>query len=231
MGSLERHKRTLELGDFTPDRLASMQNRNVLVIGAGGLGTAVLPLLAAQELRFIHIVDADTVDISNLPRQLLYSEKELGKDKARCAAEYLTRLNPRTEVRFTSVRVDASWFDAYDAPLDLVLDCTDNFTTRIQIDRFCGERSIPLVWGAVEAYTGQVALLHGHEGIRLGDIFSDVPQERPLDKGIFPPLVQLVGSMMASVALRWLAFDKSELDGKFLQVDARTLATQIFDVR
>jgi len=231
MVNIERHKRTLDLEDFTPEYLARIQNSCVLVVGAGGLGTAALPLLAAQELHSIHIVDYDTVDISNLPRQLLYTEEKLGKEKVSCAACCVAQLNPRGKILSTSTRVDTEWLFSYNAPLDLVLDCTDNFATRLLLDRFCAERSIPLVWGAVEGYTGQVALFHGHTGTSLSEIFNDIPQERPLNQGIFPPLVQQVGSMMVSIALRWLAFGKSELDGKFLQFDARTFVTQIFDIR
>ena len=104
-----RYKRTLDLEDFTPERLAKMQQSSVLVIGAGGLGSAVLPLLAAQELHSIHIVDYDTVDVSNLPRQLLYTSLELGQDKATLAARRLQLLNKRGETRYTSRRVDAEW--------------------------------------------------------------------------------------------------------------------------
>lgn len=223
-----RHKRTLDLEDFTPERLAKMQQSSVLVIGAGGLGSAVLPLLAAQELHSIHLVDCDTVDVSNLPRQLLYTSQELGQDKAALAAHRLQKLNERGEMRYTSRRVDAEWLATYNTPLDLVIDCTDNFATRLLLDQFCADRSIALVWGAVEGYTGQLSLFHGKAGCSLRDVFNDIPHERPLNRGIFPPLVQQIGSMMAGVALRWLAFGESELDGKFLQLDARTFITQIF---
>ena len=223
-----RYKRTLDLEDFTPERLAKMQQSSVLVIGAGGLGSAVLPLLAAQELHSIHIVDYDTVDVSNLPRQLLYTSLELGQDKATLAARRLQLLNKRGETRYTSRRVDAEWLATYNAPLDLVIDCTDNFATRLLLDQFCADRSIALVWGAVEGYTGQLSLFHGKAGCSLKDVFNDIPHERPLNRGIFPPLVQQIGSMMAGVALRWLASGESELDGKFLQLDARTFTTQIF---
>ena len=226
--STEQHKRTLDLEDFNPERLAKMQHSSVLVVGAGGLGSAVLPILAAQELHSIHIIDYDTVDVSNLPRQLLYTSLELGQDKATLAAQRLKQLNRHGETHFTSRRVDSAWLAAYNMPLDLVIDCTDNFATRLLLDQFCTDRSIALVWGAVEGYTGQLALFHGKAGCSLKDVFNDIPQERPLNRGIFPPLVQQIGSMMAGVALRWLAFGESELDGKFLQLDARTFTTQIF---
>lgn len=231
MVNVERHKRTLDLVDFTAEQLEKIQNSHILVVGAGGLGTATLPLLAAQEINSLHIVDFDTVTLSNLPRQLLYTEKDLGKNKVDSAAHYISRLNPKGKIVHTTTQVNAEWLSAYDAPLDLVLDCTDNFATRILIDQFCAERAIPLVWGAVEGYIGQISLFHGHEKISLQDIFTEIPRERALDSGIFPPLVQQVGSMMASVALRWLAFERSELDGKLLQLDARTFVTQIFDAK
>ena len=231
MVNVERHKRTLDLVDFTAEQLEKIQNSHILVVGAGGLGAATLPLLAAQEINSLHIVDFDTVAVSNLPRQLLYTEKDLGKNKVDAAAHYISRLNPKGKIVHTTTQVNAEWLSAYDAPLDLVLDCTDNFATRILIDQFCAERAIPLVWGAVEGYIGQLSLFHGHEKISLQDIFTEIPRERALDSGIFPPLVQQVGSMMASVALRWLAFERSELDGKFLQLDARTFVTQIFDAK
>lgn len=231
MVNVERHKRTLDLVDFTAEQLEKIQNSHILVVGAGGLGAATLPLLAAQEINSLHIVDFDTVTLSNLPRQLLYTEKDLGKNKVDSAAHYISRLNPKGKIVHTTKQVNAEWLSAYDAPLDLVLDCTDNFATRILIDQFCAERAIPLVWGAVEGYIGQLSLFHGHEKISLQDIFTEIPRERALDSGIFPPLVQQVGSMMASVALRWLAFERSELDGKFLQLDARTFVTQIFDAK
>ena len=188
-----RYKRTLDLEDFTPERLAKMQQSSVLVIGAGGLGSAVLPLLAAQELHSIHIVDYDTVDVSNLPRQLLYTSLELGQDKATLAARRLQLLNKRGETRYTSRRVDAEWLATYNAPLDLVIDCTDNFATRLLLDQFCADRSIALVWGAVEGYTGQLSLFHGKAGCSLKDVFNDIPHERPLIGGYSRHLYNKLG--------------------------------------
>ncbi len=225
-----RHQRTLELADFDSESLCRIQDSRVLVVGAGGLGSVVLPLLAAQEVGEICVVDSDCVEESNLPRQTLYTEQDIGCAKAELAALRLRALNPRGRVDGNVVRVDAGWLASRQSLPDLVIDCTDNFATRGLLDSYCGAHSFPLVWGAVEGYTGQLSLLHGKRQISLRDIFGELPASRPLSNGVFAPLVHMVGAMMSSIALRWLAFGASELDGRLWQCDARSGATQIFEL-
>ncbi len=217
---MKRHARTLALPDFDPTRIARLRAAHVLLVGVGGLGSAVLPLLAAQEVGRIDIVDNDRVSVTNLPRQLLYTENEVGCEKAFLAAERAREWNPRGEAHPYPIRLDAAWLAALPTEYDLLIDCTDNFTTRSLLDRFCAQQHIPLVWGAVESYVGQVTLLHGRKGLSLQDLFGDLPTERPLADGVYPPLVQTIGSFMASEALRWLATGESPLDGALLQYDA-----------
>ena len=218
---MNRHARTLALPDFDPTRLARLRAAHVLLVGVGGLGSAVLPLLAAQEVGKIDIVDDDRVAETNLPRQLLYTEKELGCEKALLAAERAREWNPRGEAHPYPIRLDAAWLESHPTDYDLILDCTDNFATRILLDSFCAQHHIPLVWGAVEGYVGQVTLLHGRKGLSLQDLFGELPKDKPLSAGVYPPLVQTIGSFMASEALRWLATGETPLDGVLLQYDAR----------
>lgn len=218
---MNRHTRTLALPDFDATALARLRAAHVLLVGVGGLGSAVLPLLAAQEVGRVDIVDNDRVAETNLPRQLLYTEKEIGCEKALLAAERARAWNPRGEARPYPLRLDAAWLASQTTDYDLLIDCTDNFTTRALLDSFCAQHQIPLVWGAVEGYVGQVTLLHGRRKLGLEDLFGELPTERPLADGVYPPLVQTIGSFMASEALRWLALGEATLDGVLLQYDAR----------
>ena len=217
----ERHARTLALPDFDVEALERLRRAQILVVGAGGLGAATLPLLAAQEVGRLDIVDPDVVSITNLPRQLLYSENECGEAKAPLAAARVQALNPHGKVRAFTERIDSKWLAERGEGYDLILDCTDNFTTRVLLDDYCAAHHTPLVWGAVEEYTGQVAFLHGKRGIGLKDLFGELPKERPLAAGIYPPLVQVVGGIMAGEALSWLALGTASLDGVLCVYDAR----------
>ncbi len=225
-----KHTHTLELSDFSPSALQRIQSARILCIGAGGLGSAVLPILAAQDIDTLHIVEPDVIAPSNLPRQLLYTSEEIGKEKASIAAHSLQQLAPSTRILTYKTHCDAPWLENFKTPIDIILDCTDNFATRTILNHFAAEKHIPLVFGAVEAYTGQLTLLHAKNEIDLYDIFDSLPSTA-ISKAIFPPLVQQMGSMMAGVALRWLAFGEHELDGKFLQLDARTFQTLIFEIQ
>lgn len=217
----ERHARTLALPDFDQEALERLRKAHLLVVGAGGLGSATLPLLAAQEVGQIDIIDPDSVSLSNLPRQLLYCERECGQEKAPLAAARAEALNPSGRVRAFTERLDDGWLTGRGGDYDLVVDCTDNFPTRTLLDHYCATHHLPLVWGAVEGYIGQVSFLHGRRDISLGDLFGELPETRPLAEGVYPPLVQVIGGIMAGEALAWLALGEASLDGVLCVYDAR----------
>lgn len=225
-GREEQWLRTAQLGDVGEAGVERLRGAHVLVVGAGGLGSAVLPLLVAQGVRRLAVYEHDVVSASNLARQTLYTPGDVGRRKMDVVAERLLQLHPGLELIGIHERFDDLYLGGRP---DVVLDCTDNFPSRFMIDDFCRRNGSPLVWGAVEEYVGQVAVLHGASGVGLRDLFPQPEEAIPLPKGIFPPLVHMVGSMMVGEAMKILLGREDALDGTLLELDARTYALRRFD--
>ena len=147
----ERYARSLPLDDMGEEGLERLRGACVAVLGAGGLGSAVLPLLVSQFVGRIVLIDNDSVSLSNLPRQTLYGTPDVGSDKVDLAVQRLMHLNADVWVEPLKIRLSADNIHAIDG-VDLLLDCTDNFDTQYLIDDYASEHSIPVVWGAVDWY-------------------------------------------------------------------------------
>jgi len=204
-----------------------LRGATVTVVGVGGLGSAVVPLLAAQGVGKLILVDGDRVELSNLPRQTLFGTNDVGTWKADLAGQRAKMLSPDAQVevhteRLTMKNVGLLLRSA------MVIDCTDNFETQYLLDAATGKHDVPMVWGAAEGYIGQVALLHGRRGLRLCDLFDPPEEEIDLPDGVWPPLVHMVGTVMASEALAFLLGWDCQLDGGLWTVDMRTYDTHHF---
>ncbi len=222
----ERYLRTAQLEDIGQSGVDTLREAHVMVVGAGGLGAVVLPLLVAQGVKRLAIYEHDVVSASNLARQTLYAPGDVGRLKIEIVTERLLEMNPELELIGIHARFDGLYLGAFP---DLVVDCTDNFPSRFMVDDYCRRIGRPLVWGAVSEYTGQVAVLHGKKGVALRDLFPEPTTDIPLAKGIFPPLVHTVGSLMVGEAMKVLLGRDDALDGALLEWDSRTCAARRFD--
>ena len=218
-----RQMRLPQLGELGQRRLAAAR---VAVIGAGGLGAPVLSYLAAAGIGEITVFDPDTVDVTNLHRQVLFTAEDVGTPKAVAAAAHLAAQNP--EVRVTAVVGTVSPAGALEqlAGHDLVLDGTDNFPTRYMASDACEILDIPLVWGSILAFAGQVSVFWGAGG--RGVTYRDVhpvpprPGEVPScsEAGVLGMLCGVIGSSMAMEAVKVLAGIGDVLFGRLALYDA-----------
>lgn len=204
---------------------------HALVVGAGGLGSPVVLYLAASGVGRITVIDGDTVDLTNLQRQIAHTCARVGEPKAESAIAAAAALNP--EVQFTAVaqRADAKLLNTLVPQADLVLDCTDNFATRQAINAACVAHGKPLVSGAAVGWAGQVSVFDP----RLADspcyacLFDPGKPPREVacaTMGVVAPLVGVVGSMQALEALKLLATKPGigeALVGRLLMLDALSM--------
>jgi molybdopterin/thiamine biosynthesis adenylyltransferase len=220
-----RHILLDELGIEGQQRLLAA---HVLVIGAGGLGSPVALYLATAGVGTLTIVDGDSVDLTNLQRQIVHSVERIGRSKAESAAQTLAAINPEVRVHALRERADAQRLLELVALADLVVDCSDNFATRHAVNAACVAHAKPLVSGAAIGFDGQVSVYDTRDPAQPcyaclfppDAVFEEV---RCATMGVFAPLVGIVGSVEAAEALKLLAGVGSSLAGRLQMLDARTM--------
>ncbi|MDP5138598.1 molybdopterin-synthase adenylyltransferase MoeB [Rheinheimera baltica] len=197
----------------------------VLLIGMGGLGCAVAPYLVASGVGSITLVDDDTIERSNLQRQILYREADIGLSKAGQAAASLRQLNSEIDIQALAQRLNAAELAALVPHYSLVLDCTDNLVTRNAINTACVNAKVPLISGAAIRFEGQVASfsMQGNDACYhcLSQLFGE-QQLTCMEAGILSPVVGIVGTMQALEAVKILAGVGTPLYGKLQLFDGLT---------
>jgi len=210
-----------QIGIAGQERLA---NATALIIGLGGLGSPVAMYLAAVGLGHLIICDSDHIDLSNLQRQILYTTADLGKIKVETARETLLTLNPSIKITPLHQRMDEDILRQTMAVVDVILDCSDNLTTRMAINQASVQAAKPLVSGAAIRFEGQIAVFRAD--------LPDNPCYRCLyrpdqnltetctQSGILAPLVGIIGSMQALEAIKLLLGMGETLSSRLLLLDA-----------
>lgn len=196
---------------------------HVVVLGAGGLGSAVVPVLVAAGVGRLTIVDDDTVDVTNLHRQLLHTPADVGRTKVESATDAAAALSPGTAVRPVPYRFTADNADELLADADLVIDGTDDLPTLYVADDAAARAGIPLVWGSAARFSGQVGVSWEERGISYRDLFPEPPADGGLScevDGILPTVCTVTGGMMAGEALKLLTGIGEPLLGRALVYDA-----------
>jgi len=198
-----------------------------LVIGAGGLGSAAAPYLAAAGVGHITLVDHDDVELTNLQRQIMHTESMVGKGKVVSGKQFLQQLNPGIQVETIQSKANSSLLDELLPSVDIVLDCTDNFSTRHLINASCVQHQKPLVSGSALRFDGQISVFdpRDKQSPCYACIFS--PEETFEEvscatMGIFSPLVGIIGTIQAAQALQVLIQFGEPLIGRMLLWNART---------
>ena len=218
-----RYSRQLVLPGFGAEAQAKLAAARVLVIGAGGLGSAVLPALAGAGVGTIGVIDDDRVELSNLHRQTIHREDAVGTPKTQSAAAAITALNSGTTVHTYPQRLTAANALELFAGFDLVVDGSDNFPTRYLASDAAALSALPLVWGAVSQYGGQASVaLPGGPGYR--DLFPVPPAPGSVEScevgGVLPTTVGVIGAIMAGEALKVLTGVGEPLEGRVTTYDA-----------
>jgi adenylyltransferase/sulfurtransferase len=225
MADLARYSRQLMLPGFGSAGQAALGDARVLVIGAGGLGSTVLPQLGAMGVGTIGIVDDDVVDATNLHRQTLYAPYDVGAPKAARAAARLRELNPEVTVRAHLDRLDAGNALELFGSYDLVIDGSDNFPTRYLVDDAATLTGIPSVWGAVHQFGGQVGVSWNAHGPSYRDLFPVPPEPGTVpscaEAGVLPSVCVVVGGLLVSESVKLITGVGEPLLGRVVAYDAR----------
>ena len=220
---LERYARHIVLREIGGAGQQKIKNARVIVIGAGGLGSASLYYLAAAGVGTIGIVDDDVVEVSNLQRQIVHTVDRLGRPKADSATEALSRLNPHPRIVPINRRLEPETVDLLQG-YDLVLDGSDSFGTRRLANGFCVQNGIPYVFGAISQWEGQVSVFSRGEWPCLACIFPEDPAPGVslscAEGGVLGALPGIIGSMMAAEAIKIITGAGHPLASKMLIFDA-----------
>ncbi|MBP5987768.1 MAG: molybdopterin-synthase adenylyltransferase MoeB [Azonexus sp.] len=201
---------------------------HALVIGAGGLGSPAALYLASAGIGKITLVDDDTVDFTNLQRQIMHTQARVGMPKAKSGQQAMAEINPDIEIVPLQQRLSGAALDEMVASADVVLDCSDNFATRHAINRACVHHRKPLVSGAAIRFDGQISVydLSRDDSPCYHCLFpegNDVEEVRCAVMGVFAPLTGIIGTMQAAEALKVVAGIGEALTGRLLLLDALSM--------
>jgi adenylyltransferase/sulfurtransferase len=225
---LLRYSRHILLDEFGPDAQARFGAAHVLIVGVGGLGTPAAQFLVAAGVGTLTLCDGDSVDLTNLQRQILYATGDVGARKVDAAAARLSSVNPHVNIVRVDRRVDGADLDALVAAATVVLDCSDNFATRHAVNRASVACGVPLVSGAALRFDGQLAVFDPRDPASpcyhcLFGEGDELEETRCATMGVLAPLVGIVGAVQAAEALKIIAGAGTPLTGRLLLVDALTM--------
>ena len=236
---LARYSRHLSIDDFGLEAQKKLKRSSVLLIGTGGLGSPVLSYLAAAGVGKLGIVDFDKVESSNLHRQLLFGESDIGKSKVKAAEKRLKDINPYVEIEMYETLLTSDNAMDIVADYDLVIDGTDNFPTRYLVNDVCVFLDKPNVYGSIFQFEGQVSVFNyvddeGNRGPNYRDLFPDPPPPGLVpscaEAGVLGVLPGIIGSMQASEAIKILTDTGDPLSGSLFLFDALSFSTKTVNV-
>jgi molybdopterin/thiamine biosynthesis adenylyltransferase/rhodanese-related sulfurtransferase len=234
-----RYSRHLIIPDLGVDGQKRLKNAKVLVIGAGGLGSPALLYLAAAGVGTIGVVDFDVVDESNLQRQIIHGQSDIGRSKAQSARDSISEINPLVEVRLHELRLDptnaVSLFEQY----DLILDGTDNFATRYLVNDAAVLAGKPYVWGSIYRFEGQVSVFWEDAPNGLGLNYRDLYPEPPppgmvpscAEGGVLGILCASIASVMGTEAIKLITGIGDPLLGRLMIYDALDMSYRTIKIR
>lgn len=226
---LERYARQIVLPQIGGVGQRRLKAAKVAVIGAGGIGSAAIPLLAAAGLGRLTIIDDDLVDRSNLQRQTIFRDEHVGQPKATLAADLARALNPYVNAIPARERLSEENADELLSGHDLVLDGCDNFATRLSVNDAATKLRIPLVSAAAVMFQGQVGLYRGWESEKpcyrcfVGDAFDSDDCDTCAEQGVLGALTGTVGSFATLIAIRTIVGIGDDLAGSLFLFDGLTL--------
>lgn len=228
-----RYARQIMMPEIGLKGQKKLSKASVLVVGAGGLGAPVLMYLAAAGVGHLGIVDNDHVSLSNLQRQLLYRDEDIGKLKVEQAALELQQINPNLHLECYPLRLNHENAPQIMQHYDLIIDACDNYTTRLLLDQCTLALRKPLIYGTVEGFRGQIALFSPDSPTRYSDLFGDLSEDADKDNppvGIIGASAGVIGAIQACEAIKLLVEHPSALSSKLLTIDLLEHKYQLFDL-
>jgi len=221
-----RYSRHFVLPGFSQEAQLKLKNSKVTVVGAGGLGCPVLQYLVAAGVGTISILDFDVINVSNLQRQILYTVNDVGKNKAEVAASRLNQLNPHVKFHIHNGKIDSTNALTFLKGQNLVIDCTDNFPTRYLLNDACVLLNIPLIYGSIFRYEGQVSVFNFNGSPNYRDLYPTPPEPGSVpdceEGGVLGVLPGIIGSLQCNEAIKVLTGLGQSLAGKLLLYDSLT---------
>lgn len=222
---LLRYSRHILLPEIGVEGQERLLRSHALIVGAGGLGSPVALFLAASGVGELTLCDHDTVDLTNLQRQIAHRTSSIGMSKVASARQALAEINPDVRVNGIVERIEEGRMRELVSQADVVLDCSDNFTTRYAINRVCVALGKPLVSGAATRFSGQITSfdLRQPDSPCYHCLFpedAENEETRCAVMGVFAPLVGVIGSLQAAEALKLLMNNGTSLNGRLLLLDS-----------
>ena len=232
---LLRYSRHILLDEIGVEAQQRLLDGSALIVGAGGLGSPAAMYLASAGLGRITLADGDTVDLTNLQRQILHRHASIGQPKAASGQRTIAELNPEIEVVALNSRLAGTALDRAVAAATVVLDCSDNFATRHAVNRCCVHHRVPLVSGAAIRFDGQLAVFDARSADSpcyhcLFPEAQDVEEVNCATMGVFAPLTGIIGTMQAAEALKIAGGFGMPMVGRLLLLDARTMESSMIKV-
>lgn len=218
---MERYSRHILLKEIGEEGQQKLRKASVLIVGAGGLGSPVALYLAAAGIGQIGLIDDDVVSLTNLQRQILYRESQIGTPKVACAKATLNDLNSETNIRTYPFRLDESNARSIIKEYDLIIDACDNFDTRYLIDRITQESGIPYLYGSIGEFTGQVSIFNISGAGSYADLFpeDEKPEKGTLPLGVMGSVPGVIGSIQATEAIKLITGIGKPLINELLCID------------
>ena len=230
---LQQYQRQIILPELGLAGQQKLKSAKILMVGAGGLGCPALQYLVAAGVGTIGIVDADVIELSNLHRQILYAAHDVGKLKAETSKEKLEALNPNVQINAYPVRLTSLNAVTLISQYDLIIDGSDNFTTRYLTNDTCVALNKPLVFGCIYKFEGQVSVFNYLKGPNYRDIFPDSPPAQEAHNcseiGVIGILPGIIGLYMANEAIKIVGGFGDTLSGKLMTYNALNNQMNIFN--
>jgi adenylyltransferase/sulfurtransferase len=226
----ERYSRHIILPEIGVEGQTKLNNAKVLVIGAGGLGSPVLTYLAAAGIGKIGIVDDDVVSLSNLQRQILYKTSEINQIKAEKAKERLLENNPEVKIDTHITRINSENAFELAKGYDIIVDCTDNYDSRYVIDTASKQLDIPMVYGSISKFSGQVSVFNYHGSRSYKELFDEKPEidgNDPGRLGVLGVVPGIIGSIQVNEVIKIILDMPGVLSNKLFLLDSKTMETNI----
>ena len=221
---LERYSRHINVHEFGVEGQEKLINSKVLVIGTGALGSPAIMYLAAAGIGTLGLCDADTVDFSNLQRQIIHHTADVGKLKTSSALEKVNAINPEVKVNIHNALVNGANIDGIISGYDFVLDCTDNFEAKFLINDECVRNNKPFCHGAVIRFSGQAMTYVPGKGPCYRCVFKNPPPKDAVptckQAGVVGAMGGVIGSLQAMEAVKYLTGAGELLTGSLLTFDA-----------
>lgn len=232
MDTANRYSRQEMLAEIGPEGQRQLSMASVLIVGVGGLGSAAAIYLTGAGIGHIGLADPDEVSLSNLQRQVLYDEDSVGQYKTHCARRRLNALSSHTLVEIYPEGLTPQNAAKIIVNYDIVVDCTDNYATRLLIDDTCASLGKPWIYGSISEFSGQLAVMNFRRGRRYRDLYPDIEtlyNSGNTVNGVIGPVPGVIGALEACEVIKMAAGFGDVLDGQLFCIDFKNLNTNIFE--